>query len=126
MIGVVGDVLHEGLDGEPKPEMYVPVEQAPNTESGPTIVLRTALDAGAGAAELRGAVSAIDRTMPVDRIETMEQLAQLRMLDCDLGQGYLIARPMPKEQFLTLLQNRAEKQRREQAEAPPADRCLAV
>jgi len=70
----VGDVLHEGLDGETKPEMYVPVEQAPNIESGPTIVLRTALDAGAAAAELREAVSAIDRAMPVDRIETMEQV----------------------------------------------------
>src|SRR5215813_13283251 len=41
VIGVVGDVLHEGLDSEPKAEMYVPVEQAPNTESGPTIVVRT-------------------------------------------------------------------------------------
>src|SRR5207302_10228958 len=73
-IGVVGDVLHEGLDGETKPEMYVPVEQAPNTESGPTMVVRSALDAGASAAVLRGAVSAIDRAMPVDQIETMEQL----------------------------------------------------
>ncbi len=35
VIGVVGDVLHEGLDGEPKPEMYVPVEQAPNIENQP-------------------------------------------------------------------------------------------
>jgi putative ABC transport system permease protein len=74
VIGVVGDVLHEGLDGKTSPEMYVPVEQAPNIESGPTIVVRTSLDAGAAAAELRAAVSAIDRAMPVDRIETMEQL----------------------------------------------------
>jgi putative ABC transport system permease protein len=74
VIGVVGDVRHEGLDGETKPEMYVPMEQAPNTESGPTIVVRTAFDAGATAAELRGAVSAIDRTIPIDRIETMERL----------------------------------------------------
>ena len=74
VVGVVGDVLHEGLDGEAKAEMYLPVEQAPNTESGPTIVLRTALDSGAAAAELRAAVSAIDRAMPIDRIETMEQL----------------------------------------------------
>jgi len=74
VIGVVGDVLHEGLDAETKPEMYVPMDQSFNTESGPTIVLRTARDTGAAAGELRGAVAAIDRTIPVDRIQTMEQL----------------------------------------------------
>ena len=74
VIGVVGDVLHEGLDGAPEAEMYVPVEQAPNIESDRTIVVRTEIDAGAAAAELRGAVSAIDGTVPVDRIETMRQI----------------------------------------------------
>jgi predicted permease len=74
VIGVVGDVLHEGLDGEAKAEMYVPVEQAPNIQSDSTIVVRTSVDAGPAAAELRAAVSAIDAAIPVDRIETMEQL----------------------------------------------------
>jgi putative ABC transport system permease protein len=74
VIGVVGNVLHEGLDAETKPEMYVPMDQSFNTESGPTIVVRTALDTGAAAGELRGAVAAIDRAIPVDRIQTMEQL----------------------------------------------------
>jgi putative ABC transport system permease protein len=74
VIGVVGDVLHDGLDGAPKAEMYVPVEQAPNLENDLTIVVRTEIDAGAAAAELRGAVSAIDGAVPVDRIETMQQI----------------------------------------------------
>ena len=74
VIGVVGDVLHEGLDSAPKPEMYLPVEQSMNIESDPIIVVRTTLDSGASAAELRGVVSAIDPTIPVDRIETMQQL----------------------------------------------------
>ena len=96
VIGVVGDVLHEGLDGETKPEMYVPMEQAPNTESGPTIVVRTALDPGAAAAELRQAVSAIDRALPVDRIETMEQVvsgsvAQPRFRTVILGAFAMLA-----------------------------------
>ena len=74
VIGIVGDVLHEGLDGETKPDMYVPVEQAPNIESSPTIVVRTALDSSAVAAELRAAVLSIDRAVAVDQIGTVEQL----------------------------------------------------
>ena len=74
VIGVVGDVRHQGLDGEPRPEMYMPVDQAANLETGPTIVVRTGLDARAGAAAVREVISAIDREFPVDRIETMEQV----------------------------------------------------
>ena len=51
MIGVVGNVLHDALDAEAKPEIYVPVQQAPNDEDSPMIVVRTALDPGAAAAE---------------------------------------------------------------------------
>jgi putative ABC transport system permease protein len=54
--------------------MYVPVQQAPNIESSPTVVVRTSLDWRAGAVQLRAAVSAVDRAVPVDRIETVEQL----------------------------------------------------
>src|SRR5262249_7453444 len=74
VIGVVGDVVHEGLDGEAKAELYVPVEQSWNIESDTTIVVRTTLESGASAAELRGVVSAIDPSIPVDRVETMQQL----------------------------------------------------
>jgi putative ABC transport system permease protein len=77
VIGVVGDVLHEGLDGEARPEMYVPFEQAPNKETGPTIVVRTGLDRAAAAAAVRSAVSAIDHTMPVDQIDTIEQVVSI-------------------------------------------------
>src|SRR5262245_6823449 len=77
VIGVVGDVLHEGLDGKARAEMYVPFTQAPNVESGPTIAVHTAIDSAAVAANLRGAVSAIDRTIPVDQVETMEQFVSV-------------------------------------------------
>jgi putative ABC transport system permease protein len=74
VIGVVGDVRHEGLDGEPTPEMYMPVDQAANVENGPTIVVRTALDTNAAADTVREAISAVDRQFPVDRIDTMDEL----------------------------------------------------
>jgi putative ABC transport system permease protein len=99
VVGVVGDVLHEGLDGSSKPEMYMPVAQAANIESGPTIVLRTTVDAGVAAAELRAAVAAIDRTLPVDRIEPMAHLvagsvAQPRFRTLILGAFSLLALAM--------------------------------
>jgi putative ABC transport system permease protein len=74
VIGVVGDVRHDGLDGEPSPEMYMPIDQAANIESAPTMVVRTALDASAATAAVRETISGIDREFPVDHIETMEQL----------------------------------------------------
>jgi putative ABC transport system permease protein len=74
VIGVVGDVLHEGLDGAAKAEMYLPVAQSLNIESDPTIVVRAEIPAGAAAGELRAAVSAIDPAIAVDRIETIQQL----------------------------------------------------
>ena len=96
VIGVVGDVLHEGLDGEASPEMYVPFTQAPNIEDVPTIVVRTAVEPAAAAAALRTAVSNIDRALPLDRIETMEQLvsnsvAQPRFRTVILGAFSILA-----------------------------------
>jgi diguanylate cyclase (GGDEF)-like protein len=36
-------------------------------------------------------------------IETFEQLEQLRVLGCSLGQGYLFSHPLPREEFVHLL-----------------------
>lgn len=74
IVGVVGDVRHQGLDGEGKPEMYVPFTQIPNTERRPTIVVRTPIDPAGVMAALRNAVSGIDSALPLDQVETMEQL----------------------------------------------------
>lgn len=74
IVGVVGDVRHEGLDQETKAEMYVPFTQIPNQERRPSIVVRTSLDPATVTAALRSAVSAIDRELPLDRVETMEQV----------------------------------------------------
>ena len=74
IVGVVGDVRHEGLDGEAKAEMYVPFTQIPNTERRPTIVVRSAIDPAAIMAALRSAVSGMDSGLPLEQVETMEQL----------------------------------------------------
>jgi EAL domain-containing protein (putative c-di-GMP-specific phosphodiesterase class I) len=52
-------------------------------------------------------ILAIAETMEMEviaeGIETPEQLAQLRSLQCAFGQGYLFAKPLPADQVVTLL-----------------------
>jgi len=43
---------------------------------------------------------ALQLSVVAEGIETAEQLAILRGLDCTYGQGYLFSRPLPSEQFL--------------------------
>ena len=74
IVGVVGSVRHESLDGEPKAEMYVPFTQIPDPERQFTIVVRTPLESAAVVPGVRQAVSGVDRTLPLDRIATMEDL----------------------------------------------------
>jgi putative ABC transport system permease protein len=74
IVGVVGDVHHHGLDTKAAPEMYIPYAQAPNVEARPTIVLRTSIDPSNITAPLRRAVAQVDRSVPIDRISTMQEL----------------------------------------------------
>ncbi len=68
------------------------------------------LEDGAKERKIVAAVTAmahvLDMTVVGEGIETPGQLAGLRELGCDEGQGYLLARPMPPEQVLELLQAR--------------------
>jgi putative ABC transport system permease protein len=74
IVGVVGDVRHEGLDRDLTPEMYVPFAQAPQPEGVATLVIRTPLDAAAMAGVARSVVAESDASVPIDRLTTMDQL----------------------------------------------------
>lgn len=74
IVGVVGDVHHEALGAPPEPEMYIPFGQVPNVEARPTIVLHTSVSPVAVTAALRKAVAEVDPNVPIDQVETMEQL----------------------------------------------------
>ena len=74
IIGVVGDVRHEDLSGEPKPEMYVPIAQAPNVEGAARLVVRTAVEPAAIAAALRATVAQADSDVPLDGMRTMNEM----------------------------------------------------
>jgi putative ABC transport system permease protein len=74
IIGVVGDVRHEGLDGEPKPEMYVPFAQAPNVETAARLVLRSVGEPTAIATAVRATIAQADPGVPLDMMQTMNEL----------------------------------------------------
>lgn len=52
----------------------------------------------------------INMTVTCEGIETQEQLEYLSRIGCDIGQGYLIGRPMEAKQFETLWMENKERQ----------------
>ncbi len=72
IIGVVGDIRHEGLHLAPRAEMYVPFAQQPMRFL--RLAVRTAGDPRALAGALRQAVWAVDPDQPVSRVRTMEDV----------------------------------------------------
>jgi putative ABC transport system permease protein len=78
VVGVVGDVKHLSLDGEPAPHIYLPVHQAhedgvvwlTNTQYW---LLRTTVDPLSLSAAARREIQAVDRNAPASNIRTMEQ-----------------------------------------------------
>jgi putative ABC transport system permease protein len=77
IVGVVGDVHHQGLGIQPEPEMYIPYDQIPNVEARPTIVLRTSIEPTNLTSALRKAVSEVDANVPLDHIQTMKQIVSV-------------------------------------------------
>ena len=70
IVGVVGDVRSDGLAEPVQPTMYFPYAQAP--EGGMTMVVRSSGDAAAVTGAVRDAVRAVDATIPVYDVSTME------------------------------------------------------
>jgi len=78
VVGVVGDFRSRGFDDTPEPTFYLPYSQTGVSgfyqPSALSIVLRTRGDPTLLAASLRDAVHALDRTIPVSNIRTMEEI----------------------------------------------------
>ena len=86
VVGVVGDVRHEGLDAEWKPELYLPYAQLPYPNRVMTLVVRTIGEPMSLTAAVRKAVSSTDSGLPLYRIETLEHI-----VDASVGQPRLRA-----------------------------------
>jgi predicted permease len=71
IVGVVGDVRHNGLTSEPAPTVFLLHAQTPGYITN--LVVRTTGDAGAQAAAVRQAIHDVDPTQAVSAAKTMEQ-----------------------------------------------------
>ena len=79
IIGVVKDVLHNGLDEQSGPEVYVLHEQTlldkfPDTSRSMYLAIRTANNPSSLTAAVRGQVQELDKEQPVAEVATMEEL----------------------------------------------------
>jgi len=71
VVGVAGSVQAR-IFGSTEPQLYVPFAQAPNVETTPTIVVRTATEPVSLAATVRAAIAETDSAAPVDRVRTLD------------------------------------------------------
>ena len=72
VVGVVGSIKQTTLDSEARPAMYLPHLQAPTP--GLTLLVRTHGEPLSMAAVVRQEVRAIDKDVPVTRVQTMEKV----------------------------------------------------
>jgi putative ABC transport system permease protein len=77
VVGIVGHVKSRTLDGESRPQYYIPFEQRP--ESSMFLTLRTANGPASLAAAVRSLISSLDKDLPVYRVTTMEELVASSM-----------------------------------------------
>jgi predicted permease len=67
VVGVVGDVKRASLTEPDKPEYYIPIEQAP--AAPPAVAMRVSGDPSSYESAVRSAVAAVDRGLPVYRLQ---------------------------------------------------------
>ena len=72
IVGVVGDIRHQGLDREPRPEIFLPYRQ--NTFNGMALVARTETDPLPYANLIQREVWAVDPSQPIYDMSTMRQV----------------------------------------------------
>ena len=76
IVGVVGDVRHDGLDGTTGPDIYVPDAQTPFAVLDMSLVVRTTNAPDGLINGVREAVRAVDGDQPIYQVEAMTQVVE--------------------------------------------------
>jgi putative ABC transport system permease protein len=74
VVGVVADTRHQGLDSEPRPEIFLPFLQS--AFPGMAVVMRTAGDPAALADSVRREVMAVDPAQPIFDLRAMDEVLE--------------------------------------------------
>ena len=85
IVAVVKDSHHSGVKEEPKPFVYIPYEQEKNV-GALTYYVRTSQDPTALATAVRGVVSELDSSLPIDSVRTFDD-----QINRQLASDWLIA-----------------------------------
>jgi putative ABC transport system permease protein len=72
IVGVIGDVLHSGLDTTARPEMFVPYSQSPTSQM--TFVVKTTPDPASMLPAVKSAIREVNRNQTFSKTATMDQL----------------------------------------------------
>ena len=72
VVGIIGDVKDAGLDEADPPQIYLPYRQWP--VQGMAVVLKTAVPPGTVASAARREVYAVDPSLPVANVRTLDQV----------------------------------------------------
>lgn len=92
VIGVVGDVKHNGLDDPANPAVYVSYAQRP--DSAFTVVIKSKVEPDSLTAQIRREINALDASRPITDVRTMEAVVATsvgtRRLSLQLVSGFAI------------------------------------
>jgi putative ABC transport system permease protein len=89
VVGVVGDVRGESLDGEALPEIFQPLAQSPKRAMA--VLLRTSVAPESLEATVRRRVSELDPAVPLQSLRTMPERLASTLARRRFGTGLLVA-----------------------------------
>ena len=76
VVGIVSDVRHYGPGEPPRAHVYLPAVQEPwnGISRGMTLAVRADMDPASLAPQIRSAIQSVNSTIPVDNVQTGQQL----------------------------------------------------